>query len=106
MTAALDIQGQASELAAALSGKTFGTTTVVGADAEVEEDSEDELAAFLLLTLSDPAGGTWPYDDVLAIRHEVLELAASSGIQVSIYVQVTPATDAPQADDDQRLFAT
>lgn len=106
MTAALDIQSQASDLAAALSGETFGTTTIVSAEAEVEEDSEDQLAAYLMLTLSDPADGTWPYKDVLAIRHKVLDLAASYGLQVSIYVQVAPTTDTPQQDDDQRLFGT
>jgi len=103
MAALSDAEGRANQLAAALTGRTFGATRVLDAEARVDRDSEDEDAIFLHLKLSDPANETWPREDMLVLRRAVLESASKTGVELKIYVRTSPATDRPQADDENRL---
>jgi hypothetical protein len=83
-----------------VSDRQFGSVTVQKAFASVDRDAEDEVALFLTLTLSDPVDQpTWPIQDVLALRHGVLERASELQLTTPVYVRLTPSTDTPQADD-------
>lgn len=99
-----ELDPRAVELAAQMVGQ-YGTIGVTTAVAEVDRDDEDELAVFLVLTLTDPVGDTWPYEDVLALRRAVITRAEAIGIETSLYVRLRPATDLPQEDDEPALFA-
>ena len=102
MASDADVERLAAKLAQALLNREFGQTRVAGSGARIDRDSEDESAVFLFLTLSDPvpAEKTWPHDDVLELRRAVLDEATRLGIEMNIYVHLTPQTDQPQ-DDEQ-----
>ena len=99
MAAVDEIESIADELR----GERFGTTSVEDVSYEEGTDSEDEPAVFLRLTLSDPDGETWPYQDVLMLRRRVLDLLTDAGLTTAVYVSLHPVTDQPQADDPLRL---
>jgi len=94
-----------TEIATALGGEHFGAIAVETVDIRIDLDSEDEWAVFLDITLSDPNGATWPYDDVLHLRRRVLDLAHEHPVDATVYVSLSPHTDSPQDDDEQHLLA-
>jgi len=100
------VEDVARGLAGWLSGKKFGSITVLMTNSTIGSDSEDEPAVFLDLTLSDPEPNTdtWPIEDVLTLRRQVLRKAAELQLGMRIYVRFSPATDAPQEDDTPAVF--
>lgn len=88
------------KLASGLSGISCGSVEVRRAQAIFHEGPDDESALFLILTLSDPHGDTWPVNDLLALRRKVRHDARQLRLPVPIYLELEPETDAAQADDE------
>ena len=97
------LDGAIRELIEAVNGKVFGSVTVQQVMASIDRDSEDDVALFLALQLSDPVGDTWPTEDVLTLRRAVLEVAQRLELDVPLYLRLTPATDLPQQEEDGEL---
>jgi hypothetical protein len=94
----------ADEMKTALDAAKYGQVEVTGITAKVTRDSEDALSIILYVTLKDPAGESWPFSDVLKLRHEVWRQADRIGLQVPVFIRLRPEHDQPQEDDDPRLF--
>jgi hypothetical protein len=90
----------ASRLAKGLRESRVGATRVLAVRAEVQPDRDGEDAIFLYLTLSDPAGETWPNSEILDLRREVIRKATDEGIAVPIYLMFSTEVDQPQGDDE------
>jgi hypothetical protein len=100
----VDVDMEVDRFTEGLFAKTLGDTRVVGVDLELR-DANGERALFIELTLADPSGATWPYEDVLAIRRRVLDVARGiPPIEMPLYISISPETDTPQKDDENRLF--
>lgn len=89
----------AAELADHIRGAQFGDTLVRDASATIERDSEEDLAVFLDLTLSDPSESTWPREDITNLRRRIFELVRTTDVELTVYVRLSPSTDEPQEDD-------
>jgi hypothetical protein len=98
------LERSAEKMTTVLDAKKFGQIEVTEVRYEVARDSEDSLAITLFLTLKDPQGDSWPFSDVLKLRHEIWREADEIGLMVPIYLRLRPETDSPQEDDDQTLF--
>ncbi len=72
-----------------------GSVKVHSLRVEAGPDPDDEQALFVTLVLEPPAPGqvTWPIDDVLRLRREVLSIVRKSDLEVSVYVTLTPMVD-------------
>lgn len=85
-------------------GRTFGSTRVLDSSGFVDLDADEELAIYLVVTMSDPSAGseTWPIEDVLEIHRTLIAKAAAEELAMPLYVQMRPATDdVPHEDDDE-----
>jgi hypothetical protein len=100
MGSAADLALSAKELKSELIGARFNATEVLAATAKVERDGDGEDAIFILIVLSDPAGDTWPNDDILDLRRAVIRMAIERELEVPIYVTLSPHSDQPQEDDE------
>lgn len=102
MRATVECRGE--EVAERLEGESFGSTRVERARSTVDRDDEDELATYLDLVLNDPAGDTWPLEEILELRRTALRVAGEVGLDTPVYVRLSPETDVPQEDDEPRHF--
>jgi hypothetical protein len=59
-----------------------GGLRVKGVDFRVGEDSEGNDALFVDVVLPDPAGETWPVDDVLELHRRIDDAAVELGVPV------------------------
>lgn len=101
---ATTVECRGEKVAERLQGESFGGIRVKTARSFVSRDDEDELATYLDLVLNDPAGDTWPLEEVLELRRTALRIAGEVGLDTPVYVRLSPETDAPQEDDEPRLF--
>lgn len=87
-----------------LSGAHFGETQVVGVRATRAQEEGGEWVIYLDVTLSDPPKerGTWPLEDVLALRRLAAGIAAAQEGGVMVYVRVAPATDTTEEGEESK----
>jgi hypothetical protein len=97
--AATQVEDRGEAVVEHLVGRTFGSTRVVAAIASVGRDADDDPATWLDLVLTDPRGETWPLEDMVALRREMVEVAAEADIDTVLYVRVKPLSDDVQEDE-------
>jgi hypothetical protein len=102
--AATDADHRGEQIARRLEGRLFGTTSVLRASARIAPDWDDEISLYIDVVLNDPDGDTWPRHDVRELRHTALDIAHGVGLDMLVYVKLSPETEVPQADDDLTLF--
>lgn len=102
MATALQLGEAGAELGGWLQGKRYGPVGVLEVTSIVEPDSDGVPAIFLRVLLTDPPEGseTWPLEHVLELRHAVLTRARERGIEVPVYVELSPETETAQEDDE------
>lgn len=81
----------------------IGRTEILRVNVQVNPDSEGEQAVFLDLELSDPREDTWPHDEILELRHRILDWFGNAELLLPVYVNLQPHTDPPQ--DEEMLVA-
>jgi hypothetical protein len=88
----------------ALRDRTAGATRVIEARAHVGEDSEGRTALFVTLVLSNPAGDTWPVDDLWELRRGVQSVIAEVDPDLDLpwFVTFEPENAEQQETDDTR----
>jgi hypothetical protein len=100
---ATTLECRGEKVAERLKGNVYGRTRVVDAHSFVT-DEDDEEVTYLDLVLADPSGDAWPLEDVLQLRRAILEVATAFALDSPLYVRLSPQSNPPQQDDDQRLF--
>jgi hypothetical protein len=90
---------RANDLAAFFRGKLYGDIQVLSSTGAPEKDDDGNDAIRIILVLSDPSADTWDTDSVLDLRREMLERVRDMGIASLVYVNLSPNTDEPQAED-------
>lgn len=88
-----------------LCGRAFGGIRVASASASPMLDEDGDSALYLQLVLNDPAADdSWPIEEVMQMHRELLIETRSLGLDEQVYLSLEPATDVPQADDDQLAY--
>ena len=99
------INAIANELVAWLRDWRAGPSLrVVAADWRLGENSEGDLAVYLDTMLTNPVGATWPSDDMLKLRRQVLAQLRALDFPLPVYIVLRPETEQPQ--DDAPAVAT
>lgn len=95
----------AKELEAWLRGRQFGGTRVASAQASPMLDEDGDSALYVRLVLNDPSSDdSWPIEEVMQMHRELLAETRLIGLNEQVYLSIEPATDAPQADDDELAY--
>lgn len=94
-----------ADLESWLRGRSFGRTRVERAEAGPMLDEDGDSALYVRLVLNDPTPeDSWPIEDVMQMHREFLAEAQSVGLNEQVYLSIEPATDAPQADDEELAY--
>lgn len=86
-----------------LRDRRYGSVRVIDVVATVITDVQDDLAIQLDVTLNDPAGDTWPVDDLLDLRRDVWARVRALPDGFVAYVVPRPETledQEPEPADD------
>lgn len=86
----------AAELAARCRGRGYGSVRVVDVAAEVINDVDDYLGVELVFELDNPAGETWPLDDIADLRRDVRAEVRTFPGHFPVYVTFHPIDEAEQ----------
>ena len=95
----------ADEIADWLRAWSAAQVRVLGVVARIDEDSLGDLALFLDTTLADPRGETWPPDELLALRRELLGRAIELEFGHPVYVSFRPESEDGTEDTDAAAAA-
>jgi hypothetical protein len=103
-TGTLESMAVLEALRPALLDQHAGQTIVIDLRVEVQPDSSGDDALFVTLVLQDPPSGdgTWPVEDLRALRDLVRGALAEQDIPMAWYVVFEPAH--PDLDEDDALF--
>ena len=77
----------------ALVERSFGSVSVHDLKISLGEDSEAQTALYADVVLADPAGDTWPIEDVQALRREIRDILSHDPPPVPWYVLLRPKNE-------------
>lgn len=73
---------------------------VVDVDWRVGQDSEGDVALYLHVTLTNPAGDTWPRAAMSNLRRTVRAIADEVELVRPVYIDLRPESEEPGDDDE------
>ena len=105
MSSVLNREGEeaAEGVRAWLSEQSSGATRPMSVELRRDYDWEDRPAWYFHVVLPDPdpADGSWPVKDLIALDLATRDEALARGVPWPWYVRFHPATDEPQEEDDE-----